>query len=78
LTEFFAQLAVEEKSYVCFHQDLATVHAIHESLVALGRLFGDRIISCGLWPAQFYLWGNLKYKVCRMNLHSEDELKGNI
>jgi hypothetical protein len=54
--------------------------------VALEGVFGDRIVSCGLWsaclldltPCNFYLCGNLKDKVCRMNPHTEEELKKNL
>jgi inhibitor of nuclear factor kappa-B kinase subunit alpha len=49
-------------------------------------VFGDRIISRGLWPASspdlnpcdFYLWGNLKQKVYKTNPHTIEELKENI
>jgi hypothetical protein len=52
----------------------------------LRQVFGDRIISCGLWPARspdlypcdFYLWGNLKQKVYKTNPHTTEELKENI
>jgi hypothetical protein len=52
----------------------------------LRQVFGDRIISCGLWPARspdlnpcnFYLWGNLKQKVYETNPHTIEEPKENI
>jgi hypothetical protein len=52
----------------------------------LEGVFGDRIISSGLWPAHlpdltpcdYYLWGTLKDKVYRMNSHMEEELKENM
>jgi hypothetical protein len=52
-----------------------TIHTADDSLTALERVFGDRIISRGLWPVRspgltpcgFYLWGNLKDKVHRTN-----------
>jgi hypothetical protein len=52
----------------------------------LRQVFGDRIISRGLWPAHspdlnpcdFYLWGNLKQKVYKTNPHTIEELKENI
>jgi hypothetical protein len=47
---------------------------------------GDRIISCGIWPARspdltpcdFFLWGCLKDKVYKSNLRTEEQLKENI
>jgi hypothetical protein len=67
-------------------RDSATAHTADNSLMALEGVFGDRIISRGLWPAcslvltpcSFYLWGNLKDKVYRINLHMEEGLKENI
>jgi hypothetical protein len=58
----------------------------HTILSALEEVFGDRIISLGLWPAHlpdlipchFYLWGNLAEKVCKTNPNTEEELKENI
>jgi hypothetical protein len=52
----------------------------------LRQVFGDRIISRGLWPARspdlspcdFYLWGNLKQKVYKTNPHTIEEPKENI
>jgi hypothetical protein len=67
------QLTEEEQSYTWFQQDSATAHTADNSLMALEGVFGDRIISRGLWPARspdltpcdFYFWGNLKDKVYR-------------
>jgi hypothetical protein len=52
----------------------------------LRQVFGDRIISRGLWPAHsldlnpcdFFLWRNLKQKVYKTNPHTIEELKENI
>jgi hypothetical protein len=72
--------------YAWFQQGSATANIADNSLTALKGVFGNRIISCGLWPAQspeltscdFYLWGNLKDKVHRTNPDMEEELKENI
>jgi hypothetical protein len=68
-----------------FQQDSATAHTSHDSVTALEGVFGNRTISHGLWPARspdltpcgFYLWDNLKGKVCRTNTHIEEESKEN-
>ena len=47
------------------------------------EVFEDRVISAGVWSSRspvltvcdFYLWGNLKGKVCETNLHTFEELK---
>jgi hypothetical protein len=49
-------------------------------------VFGDRIISRGLWPTHlpdfipcdFHLWGNLKDRIYTINPHAKKELKDNI
>jgi hypothetical protein len=54
--------------------------------VALEWVFVGRIINCGLWPSpspdltpcDFYLWGNLKDYLYRMNPHTQEELQENI
>ena len=33
-----------------FQQDGATAHTARVSMAAVGEVFGDRVISCGLWP----------------------------
>jgi hypothetical protein len=48
-----------------------------------GSGIGDRIINHGLWPrhlsdltpCNFYLWGNFKNNVYRMNLNTKEEIK---
>jgi hypothetical protein len=55
------------------------------STQALSNVLGDRIISCGTWPAlspnlnpcDFFFWGCLKEKVYNSNPRME-ELKENI
>jgi hypothetical protein len=87
LEKFLAQLTEEERPYVWFQPDSATAHTADDSVVALEGLFGDNIISLGLWPARspdltprdFYLWCNLKdrvqkepqYKRTRKGKHEE-------
>jgi hypothetical protein len=52
----------------------------------LEDIFGNRIISRGIWPApspeltpkDYYLWGALKGKVYENNPHTVDELKAAI
>jgi hypothetical protein len=52
----------------------------------LSIVFGDRIISSGLWaahsphlyPCDFFFWICLKNKVYKSNPQMEEELKGNI
>jgi hypothetical protein len=49
----------------------------------LEAVFGDRIISHGLWPAHlldfipwnFYLWGNMKNKVLQNELSYQRTVK---
>jgi hypothetical protein len=55
LTELFAQLTEGEPLYVWFHHDLVTAHAAHDSNMALGRMFGYRIISHDLWQAHILI-----------------------
>jgi hypothetical protein len=54
--------------------------------VSLDGVFGGKMVSRGLWstdlpgltPCDLYLWCNLKDKVYRMNLHTEEGLKENL
>jgi hypothetical protein len=65
-------------------QQLPTPHMILSWLWK--GVFGDRMISCSLWSphstdltlCDFYLWGNLKDKVYRMNPYTNEELKENL
>ena len=75
LRPFFNMLRGPEKEYCYFQQDGATAHTSRNSMQEIENVFGDRVISRGRWPARspdlsacdFYLWGNLKQKVYRIN-----------
>jgi hypothetical protein len=64
-------------------QDNATAHTGKLSLNALNVVFGERVISRGLWPPRssdlnpcdLHLWGTLKEKVHVNNPLSLEELK---
>jgi hypothetical protein len=51
LRQLFPQLTEEERLYGWFQQDSATVHTARMSMQALSNVFGDRLISSGIWPA---------------------------
>jgi hypothetical protein len=86
LTPFFRELTEEEKTSGYFLQDNATAHTANYSMNEINQVFGDRVVSRGLWPPRcqdlnpcdFYLWGKLKDKVYVNNPHILDELKDNI
>jgi hypothetical protein len=67
-------------------QDGATAHTATYSINVLNKVFEDKQISRGLWPARspnlnlfdFYLWRNLKDKVYSNNPHTLVELKQSI
>jgi hypothetical protein len=52
---------------------------------ALSDVFGDRIISSGIWPARspdlnpcdIFFWGCLKHKVCNSNPRAEEPKENN-
>jgi hypothetical protein len=48
--EFLGQLNGEEIAEAWFQQDSATCHTARATMLQLSLLFGDRIISKGLWP----------------------------
>jgi hypothetical protein len=50
LSPFFTELTEEERLYGVFLLDSATAHMAYVSLEALQKVFGDHILSCGLWP----------------------------
>jgi hypothetical protein len=50
LRPFFTKLTEEERLYSVFQQDSATANMAYISLEALWEVFGDHIISHGLWP----------------------------
>jgi hypothetical protein len=86
VSPYFAELTQEERLYGVFQQDSATAHMANISLEALQEVFGDCMISCGLWPPRslnltpcdFYFWGSLKDKVYKTNPHTLEELRNNI
>jgi hypothetical protein len=85
LGQFSPQLTEEERLYGCFQQDLATSHTARIPMQALSDVFGDGIISSGIWsarshdlkPCDFFL-GCLKDKVYNSNPQTEEEVKENI
>jgi hypothetical protein len=82
LGQFFPQL-LREGPYSWLQQDTITAHTAVMSMQTLSDVFGDRIISSGIWPASsprsypydFFFWNCLKDKVYNINL---EELKENI
>jgi hypothetical protein len=77
---FFPALTEKERLYDWFQQDSATAHTAHMSVQALSDVFGDRIISSGIWPASslsrnpcdFFFWGCLNGKVYKNNSRTEE------
>jgi hypothetical protein len=69
-----------------FQQDSATAHTARMSTQSLSDVFGDRIISSGIWaarspdlnPCDFFFWGSLKDKVYNSHPRTEEELRENI
>jgi hypothetical protein len=67
LEQFFPELTEEKRLYGWFQQDSATAHTarISTRMQALSNVFGDRIISSGIWPARspnlnpcdIFFWG---------------------
>jgi hypothetical protein len=49
LGQFFPELTEEETLYGWFQQDSATAHTAGMSTQALSHIFGDRIVSSGIW-----------------------------
>ena len=68
LQPFFAELTDEEKDYAYFIQNNATAHTANDTMLELTNIFGDCILSRGLWPPRspdlnpcdLYLWDKLK------------------
>jgi hypothetical protein len=62
---------MDEEYQYAFFRDSASAHTARASVDALRKVFEDRIIISGLWPAYscdlnlcfFYLWGMIKQKV---------------
>jgi hypothetical protein len=88
LTPLFRKLTEDKKTYGYFMQDNTTAHTANHSMNEINQVFGDCVVSRGLWPPRspdlnlcdFYLWGKLKDKVYVNNPHTHtlDELKDNI
>jgi hypothetical protein len=80
LEQFLLELTEEERLYGWFQQDSATAHIVCISMQALSDVFGDRIISSGIWPERspdlnpcdFFFWRCLKHKVYNSNPQTED------
>jgi hypothetical protein len=47
---FFDQLTKDEKTFLHFMQDNATVHTVN-SMKVLAEVFGERVVRLGLFPA---------------------------
>jgi hypothetical protein len=64
LSPIHTELTQDERLYGVFQQDSAKAHVSYISLEELQEVFGNCIISCGLWPqcspdlapCDFYLW----------------------
>jgi hypothetical protein len=76
---FFPDLTDEGGLYGYFQQYLAKVHKTGNSMAAKSDVFGDRVISEGIWslcsPRDFYLWGSLKDKAYKRNSHTLFKVK---
>lgn len=83
LFPFIGQLNEEELLNSFFQQDNATAHTAHASMDLLGDVFGERVISQGLWPPRspdltppdYFFWGAAKSTVYKNNPGTIDELK---
>jgi hypothetical protein len=81
--QYFPELTEEETLYGWFQQDSATAHTTRIYMQALSDVFGDRIVSSGIWPAHspdlntcdFFFWWCWKVKVYNSNT---EELKEDI
>jgi hypothetical protein len=79
LGQIFLELTEENKLYGWFQLNLATAHTASMSMQALSSVFGDRIISSGIWPAylpdlnpcDFFLLGPFEEQI----LQHKPELK---
>ncbi|PSN41908.1 hypothetical protein C0J52_06823 [Blattella germanica] len=83
----FLSLLNEDEIQRCFfQQDNATPHTSNKSLKVLNELFGERIISKGLWPPRspdltppdYFFWGAAKGNVYKKNKKTIEELKVEI
>jgi hypothetical protein len=79
-------LTEDKKVYGHFIQANAMAHRANYSINALAEVFGEQVLSQGLWPTclhdlnprDFHLWGMLKDKLYGKNPHSLQEVKENI
>jgi hypothetical protein len=85
IQQFIALLKVDERS-CWFQQDSATAHTAASTMEILHEIFGEKLISKGLWPPRspdltsqdFLLWSYLKDTVYRSNPRDLKQLKMNI
>jgi hypothetical protein len=52
LRQFFPEMTEEERLHGWFQQDSTTAYTSCMSMQALSDVFGDRIISSGIWSAR--------------------------
>jgi hypothetical protein len=75
----FSELTEEEKTDGNFTQNNARAHTASHSVKEINQVFGDPVVSRGLWPprlsginpSDFYLWGKLEDKAYVNNLHTK-------
>ena len=81
-----AQLTQNEINNAYFQQDGATAHTARHSMELLKQVFGNRIISKGVYPPRspdlsppdYFLWGACKSVVYKNTPKSIDDLKAAI
>lgn len=86
LQEFFQLADQDEIAHGYFQQDGAPAHTAGETMEFLRQVYGDRVISQGLWPPRspdltppdFYLFGYLKNKIFQNRIHTIEELRNAI
>jgi hypothetical protein len=84
--QFFRELTEEERFCRWFQQDSATAHTAHVSVQAFSDVFGDRIISSGIWtgrsldlnPCDFFFWICLTDKVYNGSPRTEELEETNV
>jgi hypothetical protein len=83
LFPFIGQLNEDEINNAFSQQHCAIAHAAHYSVELLDDVFGERLISRGIWPPRstdllppaFFFWEAAKSKVHKNNPKSIAELK---
>jgi hypothetical protein len=71
LFPFIGQLNEDEFNSALFEQDCATPHTAHRLMELLEDVFGERLVSRGIWPPylpdlsspDYFLWGAAESKV---------------